>query len=286
MGISHRRVDLSGRDALFPSEPDIRVVPKAIKRSAAGDVIRLLSKDERLVLVHGVGGCGKTTLMQQIVNELPTGSVSITFDCFGGGRYIYADDKRHLPENAFLQLTNEVALALRLPLFVPRNFKQPANVRSFLTKLKTAGHALEQIEPKLLPLTGLDATGELNILLAGVASTRIAVLKASREEADIPQNTLGPLGAIGGNSYEFDHDHDSTQWRTIARLALPISRDNSEALFNDAIGIAKEIDQEAVDQIEFMSVGAEHANIADPAERRRIAANTYSSGAKCVCPAQ
>ena len=140
--------------------------------------------------------------------------------------------------------------------------------------------------PKLLPLTGLDATGELNILLAGVASTRIAVLKASREEADIPQNTLGPLGAIGGNSYEFDHDHDSTQWRTIARLALPISRDNSEALFNDAIGIAKEIDQEAVDQIEFMSVGAEHANIADPAERRRIGANTYSSGAKCVCPAQ
>ena len=72
----------------------------------------------------------------------------------------------------------------------------------------------------------------------------------------------------------------------LARLALPISRDNSEALFNDAIGIAKEIDQEAVDQIEFMSVGAEHANIADPAERRRIAANTYSSGAKCVCPAQ
>ncbi|WBU30517.1 hypothetical protein OOZ54_03190 [Rhodopseudomonas palustris] len=160
---------VSGRDGLFPAEPDIRIVPKAIRRKAADDVIKLLAKGERLVLVHGGGGCGKTTLIQQIVRDLPAWSVSITFDCFGGGRYVYADDKRHLPENAFLQLTNDVALALRLPLFVPRNFKYPANIRSFLAKLKTAGQALEELAPKALLVIIIDAAD--NSIHAAAAAT-------------------------------------------------------------------------------------------------------------------
>lgn len=57
-----------------------------------------------MVLLHGVGGCGKTTLTQQLRQNLPPGSVSVLFDCFGGGQYIHSDDKRHRPENAFLQM--------------------------------------------------------------------------------------------------------------------------------------------------------------------------------------
>ena len=138
---------LSGRQGLFPCPPDIRIPEHAVERSAANKAVTLLSKGERLVLVHGVGGCGKTTLMRQIADRLPEGSVTVFFDCFGGGRYIYSDDKRHLPENAFLHLANELAVALRLPLFIPRSSRYPATIQSFMTKLRSAGEALKQLTP-------------------------------------------------------------------------------------------------------------------------------------------
>jgi len=148
---------LSGRDGLFPSPADIRLPANPIPRAAAKDAIDLLKAGQQLLLVHGAGGCGKTTLMRQIADRLPGGSVSIVFDCFGGGRCIYSDDKRHLPENAFLQLTNELALALKLPLFIPRNFKHPATIQSFLSKVRTAGEALRLYSPDALLLITIDA---------------------------------------------------------------------------------------------------------------------------------
>lgn len=148
---------LSGREGLFPCPPEIRIPEHAVERSAADDAVRLLTKGERLVLVHGVGGCGKTTLMHQIAARLPEGSVTVFFDCFGGGRYIYSDDKRHLPENTFLHLANELAVALRLPLFIPRSTKYPATIQSFLAKLRSAGEALKQLTPDGKLLIVVDA---------------------------------------------------------------------------------------------------------------------------------
>lgn len=137
---------LGGRKGLFPCPPDIQTPKHAVKRSATDDVVRMLKMGERLVLVHGVGGCGKTTMIRQIADRLPENSVTVFFDCFGGGRYIYSDDKRHLPENAFLQMANELAVSLHIPFFIPRKFKYPATTNSFLSKLHSAGKALKQIK--------------------------------------------------------------------------------------------------------------------------------------------
>lgn len=148
---------LSGREGLFPCPPDIRIPEHTVERSAADEVVRLLTKSERLAVVHGVGGCGKTTLMRQIADRLPEESVTVFFDCWGGGRCGYSDDKRHLPENAFLHLANELAAALRLPLFIPRNSKYPATVQSFLSKLRSAGEALKQLTTDGILLVIVDA---------------------------------------------------------------------------------------------------------------------------------
>ncbi len=148
---------LSGREGLFPCPPDIRIPEHAVERSAAAEAVKLLIKGERLVLVHGVGGCGKTTLMHQIADRLPQGSVAVFFDCFGGGRYAYPEDKRHLPQNAFLHLANELAVALRLPLYIPRSSKYPATIQSFLAKLRSAGEALKRLSPNGILLIVTDA---------------------------------------------------------------------------------------------------------------------------------
>lgn len=67
----------------------------------------------------------------------------------------------------------------------------------------------------------------------------------------------------------------------LSRLVLPVSRDDSEALFTDAIGIAKEIDREAFDQIDFVSVLSERARVSEKDDRKTIAAKifTFVSGA-------
>lgn len=148
---------LSGRDGLFPCPPDVQSPKKIVDRKAADEAISLLVKGERLILIHGSGGCGKTTLMRQIANRLPSGSTSVFFDCYGGGRYIQTDDKRHLPENAFLQLANDLATSLQLPLFIPRSLKNPANIKQFMQKLRSAGDVLERLRPEGILLIIIDA---------------------------------------------------------------------------------------------------------------------------------
>ncbi len=148
---------LGSREGLFPCPPDLPNLKHVVERSAVDEVVRLLKRGERLVLVHGEGGCGKTTLMRQIANRLPEESVTIFFDCWGGGKCGYSDDKRHLPENAFLQLGNELAVALRLPLFIPRNNKYPATVQSFFAKLRWAGEVLKQLTSDGLLVIIVDA---------------------------------------------------------------------------------------------------------------------------------
>ncbi|MFH1754907.1 MAG: hypothetical protein ABIA59_04315, partial [Candidatus Latescibacterota bacterium] len=63
---------------------------------------------------------------------------------------------------------------------------------------------------------------------------------------------------------------------SLSRLILPVSREDAQSLFNDAVGIAKEIDQEAFDQIDFVSVLADRARISEQRDHRTIAADIFA----------
>lgn len=171
---------LCGRDGLFPCPPDVRIPQKTVERSAADEVVSLLAKGDRLILIHGAGGCGKTTLMRQIANRLPDGSATVFFDCFGGGRYSETDDKRHLPANAFLHLANELAVSLHLPLFIPHSNKNPANIKQFMQRLFSAGEALEKLAPQGILLIIVDA-----------ADNSIAAAKANPPEKTFVHELFG-----------------------------------------------------------------------------------------------
>ncbi|MCA0445340.1 MAG: hypothetical protein LCH54_03830 [Bacteroidetes bacterium] len=149
--------DVTSLSALFPCPSEINLPDQVIKRSVADQVVKKILGGEQLVLLHGEGGCGKTTLINQIAGELPKGSVNVHFDCFGGGSYLYSDDQRHSPESAFLQLTNELSTSLQLPLFISANRKNPVTIRTFMTKLSVAGETLSKIEPNAILLISLDA---------------------------------------------------------------------------------------------------------------------------------
>ncbi len=115
------QLGVSDPRALFPCLSAIKKVERLIPREASRIVTeRMLSGDQRICL-HGEGGCGKTTALQEIEPLLPQGSVVVIFGCYGGGRYLDSDGYRHRPRDAFLQLSNDLASQLRIPLLVSRS---------------------------------------------------------------------------------------------------------------------------------------------------------------------
>src|SRR5262249_36405862 len=87
------------------------------------------------------------------------------------------------------------------------------------------------------------------------------------------------LGAESANAVKGERAAASDKVEALirlSRLVRPLSKSDAEILFNDAVGITKEIDDEAVDQIDFLAAAAEHASLTDPAKCRAIAHNVYT----------
>jgi hypothetical protein len=115
------QLGFSDPGALFPCPSTIRIAPNLVKREEAQTIVNYLLAGNERVCYHGVAGCGKTTLLQDITTRLPQGSVLLIYDCYGSGRYLDSDAYRHRPQDAFLQLSNELAQRLRTPLLVTRS---------------------------------------------------------------------------------------------------------------------------------------------------------------------
>lgn len=115
------RFGASEEHALFPCPSEISLAPSPVSRKQVQHAADLIRGSGRHVCLHGRGGVGKTTALQEIEATLPPGSVMIKYDCYGGGRYLDAGAFRHRTADAFVQLTNEMASSLRLPLLIGRN---------------------------------------------------------------------------------------------------------------------------------------------------------------------
>jgi hypothetical protein len=103
------QLGFSDPHALFPCPPTLKRVEWLIPRGASRVVVeRMLSGAQRICL-YGEGGYGKTTAMQEMEALLPSDAVVIIFDCYGSGRYLDSDAYRHQPQDAFLQLSNDLA---------------------------------------------------------------------------------------------------------------------------------------------------------------------------------
>jgi energy-coupling factor transporter ATP-binding protein EcfA2 len=149
--------DVSDFHALFPCPQKINATGKPILREVSQKLIALLHQGHRLVCLHGPGGCGKTTMLLQLKALLPEGSSFTVYDCFGAGQYLFADEKRHLPENAFLQITNELALDLGTPFLIPRGERQPLDIGRFLKRLADSSSVMSEAFPDALLVVAIDA---------------------------------------------------------------------------------------------------------------------------------
>jgi energy-coupling factor transporter ATP-binding protein EcfA2 len=142
-------------ESLFPCPNDIAPPTKPVLRAAARDLAAKLAEGTKQICLHGGAGCGKTTVVQQVAGFLPENSKMIVFDSYGAGRYLDAARLRHRPQDAFVQLCNDVAVAMSLPLFLTKADRVDA--RSFLRRLGVAAATLRGTHPGALLVIAVDA---------------------------------------------------------------------------------------------------------------------------------
>ena len=82
-------------------------------RAASVSLVEKMVAGESFSCLHGVAGCGKTTVLQEVKAHLPSGSEMVVFDCYGAGSYLNSYGYRHRPHDAFLQLSNDLAVQMQ-----------------------------------------------------------------------------------------------------------------------------------------------------------------------------
>ena len=148
---------VSSATGIFPAPADLQPLGSIIKRTPTDQLLAALAKGERLICLDGAGGCGKTTTMRQLGDLLPPGSIPVLYDCYGAGRYMHSDQKRHLPEVAFLQIVNEIAFEQGLPLLMPNSSSKRADIRTFMERVSRSADLLKKASPNGILAVLIDA---------------------------------------------------------------------------------------------------------------------------------
>ncbi|OSQ39091.1 hypothetical protein THS27_21550 [Thalassospira sp. MCCC 1A01428] len=142
--------------ALLPCPPEISIVDAPVLRNSVKQATESLLSGQQYVCMHGVAGVGKTTSLQEIEELLPTGSLMIKYDCYGGGRYSDPSGFRHRAEDAYLQISNQLAASLRLPLLLIRSSSLDYP-REFMKRLVIAADTLASKSKNALIVVAIDA---------------------------------------------------------------------------------------------------------------------------------
>ena len=178
---------VSSMGALFPCPPALKQISDPVARNSVAEAAERILAGAQHVCLHGRGGIGKTTALQQIEAALPAHSVMVTFDCYGGGTFMDAGALRHRPNDAFLQLSNELATRLRMPILLGRHqIADPA--RHFLTRLFHAAQAHRAQYPDALIVIAVDAADNAVIAAASRKPVEPCFVQDFAALGELPSN--------------------------------------------------------------------------------------------------
>lgn len=149
----------SDLDMMFPVPSKFEEGIKVVPREQMKDICTSIKKANGglPLCLHGVGGIGKSTVIRNLHPGLPAGSVTILFDCYGGGRYIESNDKRHKHEKAFLFLCNELALRTGAPFLLAAGRGNDYYLNEFTRRLEIVSELLKKSAPSAILSIIIDA---------------------------------------------------------------------------------------------------------------------------------
>lgn len=145
-------------NGLFPANPQIIKPQEYVKRDVSDDIVKeIITNRKKHICLYATGGIGKTTVISDLENELPRGSVVLLYDCFGGGSYLDPATPLHTYKNAIIQLSNELALKCCTPFLVRTNLDEDEYLKSFSIRFKQASEYIKAINKEAVILVILDA---------------------------------------------------------------------------------------------------------------------------------
>lgn len=141
---------------LFPAQitPPQNLIHRPVARKLGE---KLTAPAERPLRIHADGGCGKTSLVTALNGVLPAGSEVFVYDCYGGGLFLASDTGRHRPEQAFIQIGNEMAARLRTPFVIRRQTISAEPFKVFHRRVTAASQVLADRDPAALLVLVFDA---------------------------------------------------------------------------------------------------------------------------------
>lgn len=168
---------------LFPAPCLIGKIADAIPRQQELGIIRsVIDARDHPVIVHADAGVGKSVLSTRIGQNLPEGSVSLLYDCFGNGQYRSVTGYRHRHRIALVQLANELsALGLCHPLIPSPNADSTAYMRAFLYRVKQAVTLLKAQNADALLCLIVDAADNAQMAAEDIGEPRSFVRDLLRE---------------------------------------------------------------------------------------------------------
>lgn len=149
-------MNVSDPRSLFPCPQRLKPVKSLVERSVATKIFDAMQSGKQYIYIHGEGGCGKTTILNQIENMLPESSTMVIFDCYGAGTYLDSDSYRHRPKDACLQIINELSTSLRLTLLI-NDTNNLDCFRALKLRIETASKVLNAQNKNALLIIVVDA---------------------------------------------------------------------------------------------------------------------------------
>ena len=181
-------------EALLPCPSIIKGSDSCIERSATQEIVKLLLAGKQKICLHGAAGFGKTTALSQLEKYLPEHSETVIFDCYGGGSYLDASSLRHRPQDAFVQLCNEIAVRLQMPwLLSTKPNTDYANV--FGRRLKKYANLISQKCPRALLLIVIDGADNSEIATQERGLGERSFVHDFLSFGDLPRNVRFIVGA-------------------------------------------------------------------------------------------
>ena len=143
---------------LYPAASLIEVPHRLVEREQISDVINQIVTQPGNTVIQAEGGVGKSVVATRIGNQLPAGSETFVYDCFGNGSYRSASGYRHRPRDGLVQLANEMAgRSLCDPLIPTSKADAKDYARAFKSRVEQASATLMERSPQALLCLVIDA---------------------------------------------------------------------------------------------------------------------------------
>lgn len=155
-----QRLGVTSEGDLYPAPPEFEKLDNPISRKQYEILLDHILNSTTPTIIQAISGVGKSVFARQITQLLPTGSLGIIYDCFGGGQYLNRSKLRHRHRDALTQIANEIAaygFAESLPLIAQASALDDEILRKFLTRLDTAIKSLRKADKNAVLVIVIDA---------------------------------------------------------------------------------------------------------------------------------